>query len=197
MVTPRTKSTKIVKTAVPAPQTTTEQPLSKIDKRRLKWLTAAELFDAWRTVPRLLVLGYGYMCWAIVEWYMSLTPAILVDCNFELLGELCVVDAPTTQHAVLVSTVVGAAAVVFGLYTNGGRPWAKTKFIKWEDTNMQRSRKYVEEQRSLGNDKDFDDQDGDAFWNDVEQFEDSKELPYDIDDGSEGRPEFSERRREY
>ena len=108
-----------------------------IDRIRLKVLTSAELFDAWRVVPRILVGAYGWMCWEIVAWYMKLKPAIIEGCDVSVLGDLCLYDAPTTQHAALVTVIVGASAAVFGLYTNTGRSWTTGGFVKWDDTHTQ------------------------------------------------------------
>jgi hypothetical protein len=54
-----------------------------------------------RIIPRLMVLGYGYMLYDITQWFMTL-------------------PAPETQQAALITTVYGAAAAIFGLYTNTG-----------------------------------------------------------------------------
>lgn len=102
-----------------------------IDKVRLYVLTGSELFDAWRVVPRILVCAYGFMCWEIVVWYTNLTAYVVAGCDIAVLGELCIQAAPTTQHAALVSTVVGASAGVFGLYCNTGRTWDGKGFVKW------------------------------------------------------------------
>lgn len=116
-----------------------EQKNTLVDHIRLWVLTSAELFDAWRVVPRLLVTAYGWLCWEIVSWYMRLTPSIIEGCDIDKLAELCLYDAPTTQHAALVTVIVGASAAVFGLYTNTGRSWVKGGFVKWDQTNMQRT----------------------------------------------------------
>ena len=42
------------------------------------------------------------------------------------------VQVPTTQHAVLISAVVGVAGLVIGIYTNTGRKWGEG-IKKWED----------------------------------------------------------------
>ena len=68
------------------------------------WMSAAEIIDAFRGVPRAMVLGYAYLVWHVVDWFMSLS-------------------APSTEHTFLVSTVVGGAAAVFGLYVNSGSGW--------------------------------------------------------------------------
>lgn len=64
----------------------------------------AELIDAFRFVPRTILIAYGIMVWQITEWYMALPD-------------------PTTQHAALVTIVVGVIAPIVGLYQNSGRKW--------------------------------------------------------------------------
>lgn len=77
-----------------------ERPLKEV------LLDAAEIVDAWRLVPRGILIAFGYLVWTVVNWYMSL-------------------PTPTTQHAALVTTVIGASAAVIGLYNNSGRSWIK------------------------------------------------------------------------
>ena len=103
--------------------------IGEIDTWRKGHLAVAEWVDAWRLVPRLLVGGYAYMVYKVVAWFMSLKPELIENCNVELLKEVCVVSAPSTQHAALVTAVVGIAAAVFGLYASSGRTW--NGFSKW------------------------------------------------------------------
>jgi hypothetical protein len=102
-----------------------------IDSWRKFHLAVAEWIDAWRLIPRALVAGYGFMLTWIVVWYMKLEPYILEGCDISVLGEKCIINAPTGSQSILLSVVVGAAAAVFGLYTNTGRKW--DKFIPWND----------------------------------------------------------------
>lgn len=67
----------------------------------MRW---AELADAWRVVPRILVFGYGVMLYHVALWFMALPD-------------------PTGSQSAFASTVFGAAAAVFGLYTGTGRKW--------------------------------------------------------------------------
>lgn len=62
---------------------------------------ARVVLSDFRAVPRILVLGYGGMLYHITTWFMNL-------------------PEPTTQQAALITTVYGAAAAIFGLYTNTG-----------------------------------------------------------------------------
>lgn len=59
----------------------------------------AARIDRYRVVPRLLVSLYGYMCYAVADWFMAL-------------------PNPTSPQAAFVSTVWGAGAAWFGLYVN-------------------------------------------------------------------------------
>ncbi len=83
-----------------------------IDSFREMHMAVAEMMDAWRLAPRALVVGYGYLIYEVVNWYM-----LLPD--------------PNTQQAALVTTVIGGAAAVFGLYTNGGKNWSEG-FKPWK-----------------------------------------------------------------
>lgn len=62
----------------------------------------ADAVDAWRVVPRLLVGLYGYLLYTASVWFMSLPD-------------------PTTTQAAFISTMFGAAAAIFGLYTSSGK----------------------------------------------------------------------------
>ena len=67
------------------------------------WFLKEELpqfLSNWRTVPRLMMVLYGYAFYEVVTWFMAL-------------------DNPNNAQAGLVSVVVGAGAAWFGLYVNG------------------------------------------------------------------------------
>ncbi len=100
-----------------------------IDSWRKGHMAVAEWIDAWRLIPRVIVAGYSYMLWVVVKWYMELEPRILEGCDMAVLAEKCLIDGPTTQHAALVTAVIGVAAAVFGLYANSGRKW--NGFTHW------------------------------------------------------------------
>lgn len=57
--------------------------------------------DNFRVVPRLMVAGYGWLMYDVAVWFMAL-------------------EDPTNPQSLFVSTMVGASAAVFGLYTNSG-----------------------------------------------------------------------------
>lgn len=100
-----------------------------IDKFRQIHLSLAEALDAWRIIPRALVGLYCYMLYKIVVWYMELHPYIIAKCVSPTMLD-CIAQAPTTQHAALVTAVVGISAAVFGLYSSTGKKWNGFTFWK-------------------------------------------------------------------
>jgi len=71
---------------------------------KLKILTIAELVDALRVVPRIMLMGYSVLVWSVVDWFMG-------------------IPAPTSQHTALVVAVVGIIAPVAAFYQSSGRNW--------------------------------------------------------------------------
>ncbi|AXQ66666.1 hypothetical protein HOT95_gp041 [Vibrio phage vB_VpS_PG07] len=71
--------------------------------RWIKWrdksYLIAQMFDAWRPIPRLMCGMYGYLIYQITMWFIGLPD-------------------PTGAQAAFVSTMVGAAAAFFGFYVN-------------------------------------------------------------------------------
>lgn len=61
-----------------------------------------EQLDAWRVVPRLLVTLYGFMCWYVAMWFMSLPD-------------------PSGPQTTFATAIWGAAAGWFGFYVNSGK----------------------------------------------------------------------------
>jgi hypothetical protein len=61
-----------------------------------------EKLDAWRIIPRALILAYMIVFYQTCNWFMSLSD-------------------PNNAQAGFVSVVVGAGAAWFGLYVNGNR----------------------------------------------------------------------------
>jgi len=100
-----------------------------IDKFRQIHLSLAEGLDAWRIVPRALVALYCYMLYKIINWYMDLAPYIIEKCVSSNVLD-CIAQSPTTQHAALVTAVVGISAAVFGLYSSTGKKWNGFTFWK-------------------------------------------------------------------
>lgn len=98
---------------------------SKIDIYRRRHLLFAELIDAWRIIPRAVVGAYFWLAIHSVIWYMNLKPYILEDCDISKLGETCIINSPSTQHAVVLTAVFGLGAGIFGFYAKSGRNWSE------------------------------------------------------------------------
>ena len=63
-----------------------------------KVIHLARAIDAWRIFPRIFVVVYIYLMYESVIWFMNLTD-------------------PNLEQSALVSVVVGAMGVVFGVYS--------------------------------------------------------------------------------
>lgn len=104
-------------------------------------LAIAESVDAWRIIPRVLLVAYGVFVWHLYTWFKSIptfqqtqcdsgTLKVLLDSNLtmsEAKAIACtvigIVGGPTTAQSALVTTVIGLSAGVFGLYVATGRRW--------------------------------------------------------------------------
>jgi|TARA_R110002074_G_scaffold68975_1_gene161399 hypothetical protein len=64
-------------------------------------MTPARL-NAWRIVPRLLIIAFIVMTFRVVEWFMTL-------------------PEPTLEQAGLVSVMTGALTGAFGLFLGSGK----------------------------------------------------------------------------
>lgn len=67
-------------------------------------LDLAEVVDAWRVVPRILILGYGWLVYDYTAWTKS-------------------VPDLSSGHSMVISVMWGAAAVLTGWYFQTGRRW--------------------------------------------------------------------------
>lgn len=93
---------------------TLEQRVVKVLHAKQLWLDWAEIFDAWRVVPRSIL--YSYAAWSIwtvdrvLMWYFHLPNG-----------------SRTGQDAVLVGSVItsvtGLFTLALGFYTKSGRQW--------------------------------------------------------------------------
>jgi len=99
------------------------ETVGNVDTWRKGHLAVAEWIDAWRLVPRIICAGYAWVTYTVIKWYMNLKPEVLENCNVELLKDVCVIQAPSTQHAALVTAVIGIAAAMFAFYANTGKKW--------------------------------------------------------------------------
>ena len=90
--------------------------------KRENLLTWAEIIDAWRVVPRTLLVAYGYLVWYVVNWYMGLAD-------------------PTTAQTILVTTISGLSTAIIGLYQSSGRDWIsynRESIWKWKEQEMKK-----------------------------------------------------------
>lgn len=112
---------------------------------RFKWraasLALAESFDAWRIVPRIILLGYAYLVLNLYLWYRSIPTYVQEKCDSSVMEVLVstgvsidqariiactvadVVGGPTAAQSAFVTTIIGLSAGIFGLYTATGRKW--------------------------------------------------------------------------
>jgi hypothetical protein len=109
-------------------------------RKMTKVLQTAEMIDAMRVVPRIILALYTYGLYRIVEWYIEFELLYTTKCDSATLNVLMSNGVPLDQaqaiacsvsevighpngYTALVATMVGAAAVVFGLYSRSGRSW--------------------------------------------------------------------------
>mgnify|MGYP003109143753 FL=1 len=78
-----------------------------------KFIHLARAVDSWRIFPRIFVVVYIYLMYESVIWFMNL-------------------PEPNLEQSALVSVVVGAMGVVFGVYSGKS---GQSKGFKGEDDN--------------------------------------------------------------
>tara|TARA_Y100001956_G_scaffold82945_1_gene107133 strand:- start:9214 stop:9477 length:264 start_codon:yes stop_codon:yes gene_type:complete len=81
---------------------------SKLDIAVERNAKIAKIFNEWRPIPRLLVGLYIYLFYKVTMWFMG-------------------IPDPTMAQAGFISTIVGSAAAIFGLYVNSGTTKDKDK----------------------------------------------------------------------
>lgn len=111
-----------------------------VNFRRIS-LTLAESVDAWRLFPRLIIAAYGALIFWVSVWYFSISTYQVTKCDaiaIKLMIDngILIKDAikyacnvvettggPTMAQTTFVSTIIGMAGLIFGMYTNSGRKW--------------------------------------------------------------------------
>jgi hypothetical protein len=106
-------------------------------------LTLAESIDAWRIVPRIILIAYGYLVWSLYMWYKSIPVYPQMHCDSAVLQVIMekgikfaqaadiacsyagTVGGPTTEQTMFVTTIVGLSTGIFALYATTGRKWSK------------------------------------------------------------------------
>lgn len=104
-------------------------------------LALAESFDAWRVIPRAILVVYSALVLNLYLWFKSIPTfvqercdasmlKILIDANVSLdqakalaCSIVDVVGGPTAAQSAFVTTITGLSAGIFGLYTATGRRW--------------------------------------------------------------------------
>ena len=127
---------------------------TRVNKFREWSLALAESFDAWRVTPRLLVGAYCYLVGLVVVKFLKFSTIPKVQCDSATLQVLLsqhidlasasnvacrVVDTlgPPNSYTIIVSALLGVAAIVFGVYTNTGKDWSKSVAPwKWGSTKQ-------------------------------------------------------------
>lgn len=126
--------------AVPVPEPTPEIPVFKFKK----WLLSfSEVFDAFRVVPRIVLIAYSILIYQLYMWYTSISTQVQEKCDAILIKMLLehgetvefaqtvactVVDSvggPTTAQTAFVTTIIGLATPLFALYANSGKKAGK------------------------------------------------------------------------
>lgn len=78
------------------------------------WLIAAERFDSWRVVPRLMLFGYAGLVHETImytlDWYTRLK-----------IGDKSAFDSLVV--GAVITAVTGFAPWIFKIYVDGGRDW--------------------------------------------------------------------------
>lgn len=80
------------------------------------WLDAAEIFDAWRVVPRLILFGYCY-------WVAHVTDSLLSWYQLIPSGERSLESAGFS--GAVITAVTGLAVWVYKIYAETGRDWTQ------------------------------------------------------------------------
>ena len=123
--------------------------IGDIDTWRKGQLAFAEWVDAWRLIPRAVVILFGYGVYQVTKWYMSLEPYLLEGC-VEAGGTVteCLMQAPTTQHTALLTALFALAGAVFAFYSNAGRKW--NGFSNWNKKPGEETKKLEQDDTPNG-----------------------------------------------
>lgn len=111
-----------------------------MDFRRIS-LIIAESVDAWRIIPRVILVLYGTLVFNLYLWYRSIPTYVQEQCEAGVLRVLMesgmdiedarsiacsvidIVGGPTAAQSAFVTTIIGLSTGIFGLYVATGRRW--------------------------------------------------------------------------
>lgn len=106
-------------------------------------LYLAESFDAWRVMPRLMLMMYALLVSHLYLWFRSIPTFIQEKCDPTILRMMLdqevsleetkmmactivdMVGGPTSSQTLFVTTIIGLSTGIFGLYTATGRKWER------------------------------------------------------------------------
>ena len=78
------------------------------------WLDVAEVIDSLRVFPRLIVLGYGWWAIKTTTWVIKWYEALPSDDRTVTV---------TAMVSVILPGIYGLSAIVYQIYSSGGRNW--------------------------------------------------------------------------
>lgn len=114
-------------------------------------LLIAESVDAWRIIPRAILVLYSTLVFNMYVWYKSIPTYVQENCDAGVLRILMetglalseakdvacsvadIVGGPTAAQSAFVTTIIGLSTGIFGLYVATGRKWERG--IGWGDNN--------------------------------------------------------------
>ena len=102
----------------------------------------AELIDAYRVFPRIVLMLFVLAVGTSLDWYLSYEIQFTRACDVKVLTLLLDKDieldiakgiaCPITEvierpsgYTFLLSTLIGSSAAIFGFYLNSGRRWGR------------------------------------------------------------------------
>lgn len=84
------------------------------------WLDAAEVFDAWRVVPRALILGFAtwivYVFDLLIRWYIGIPT-----------GAANILGVQSAFVFGVFSALSTLSGYIFKVYSDGGRDWQEDR----------------------------------------------------------------------
>ena len=106
-------------------------------------LVIAESIDAWRVIPRAILVLYGTLVYNLYTWFRGIPTYVQEQCDSKLLQTFMdsglslveaksiacqiidVVGGPTSAQSAFVTTIIGLSTGIFGLYVATGRKWER------------------------------------------------------------------------
>ena len=120
--------------------------MDRLSKFRQYSLAIAESIDAWRVIPRGMLVAYGALVVNLYSWYKSIPTFMQQKCDAAVLQlfitsgmdihqaqtlactVIDVVGGPTPAQSTFVTTIIGLSTGIFGLYTATGKKWEQLDF---------------------------------------------------------------------